>query len=146
MDGVLVDFDKGYTELTGMTPKKAENILSPKEFWAPISAAGAKYWSDLSWMMDGKQLWEYIKQYNPAILTSPSRDKTSIIGKAKWCAVNIPGYKVFYSQNKHRYATPESILIDDKEKNIENWERAGGIGILHKSAATTIKDLKKLEL
>ena len=35
-------------------------------------------------------------------------------------------------------------MIDDRPKNIEAWENAGGIGILHKSAKHTIDELKKL--
>ena len=36
------------------------------------------------------------------------------------------------------------VLIDDRPKNIEAWENAGGIVILHTSAADTIEQLKKL--
>ena len=37
-----------------------------------------------------------------------------------------------------------NILIDDYMKNIREWEAAGGIGILHTDASSTINDLKKV--
>ena len=37
-------------------------------------------------------------------------------------------------------------LIDDMERNIQQWKDKGGIGILHTSAADTIKQLKELGL
>jgi len=35
-------------------------------------------------------------------------------------------------------------LIDDRQKNIDAWVEAGGIGIVHTSAANTIEQLKAL--
>ena len=40
----------------------------------------------------------------------------------------------------------DKILIDDMEQTINEWNKGGGIGILHTSAADTIKQLKKLRL
>jgi 5'(3')-deoxyribonucleotidase len=45
---------------------------------------------------------------------------------------------------KGMFAFEGSVLIDDRIKNIESWEANGGIGILHTSAAETIKELKTL--
>ena len=39
-----------------------------------------------------------------------------------------------------------SILIDDRKKKIDQWIAAGGIGILHTDAASTIEKLKELGL
>ena len=39
------------------------------------------------------------------------------------------------------FASPNSILIDDREDNIKGWIDAGGIGILHTSADNTINTL-----
>jgi hypothetical protein len=51
-----------------------------------------------------------------------------------------------YINKKQEFASPNSILIDDREKNIEQWRNAGGIGVLHTDAASTIKQLKDLGL
>ena len=51
------------------------------------------------------------------------------------CYPSISG-KIYKDENK--------ILIDDMEKNIQQWRDNGGIGILHTSTADTIKQLKEL--
>ena len=147
MDSVLVDFDRGYQELTGMTTQQADAI-GGDTFWEPLIKAGAKWWITLNWMSDGKQLWDYIKKYNPILLSAPSREESSKLGKRVWVKRELPGVKLIlrYAPQKQEYAAPTSILIDDREKNIEQWEAAGGIGILHTSAANTIEQLKQLGL
>lgn len=148
MDGVLVDFEEGYNKLTG---RKAPGYSSPynkEDFWKPISDAGAEFWANLDWMSDGKQLWDYIKQFNPKLLTAPSREESSRIGKKEWVNKNIPGTPIVfkYAADKKDLAEPKAILIDDREDNIEQWIDAGGIGIRHTSATSTINKLKKLGL
>ena len=147
MDGVLVDFDGGYEKLTGMTTREADK-KGPEFFWKPISKAGAKWWITLNWMSDGKQLWDYVKKYNPELLSAPSREEASKMGKRIWVKRELPGAKLILrsADKKQEFASPTSILIDDREKNIEQWEAAGGIGILHTDAASTIKKLKELGL
>ena len=147
MDGVLVDFDGGYEKLTGMTTRAADE-KGPEFFWKPISKAGAKWWITLNWMPDGKQLWDYVKKYNPELLSAPSREEASKMGKRVWVKRELPGVKLILrsADKKQEFASPNSILIDDREKNIEQWKNAGGIGILHTDAASTIKKLKDLGL
>ena len=145
MDGVLVDFDKGYKELTG---REASFDTPKEEFWAPIQKAGAAFWIKLQWMPDGKQLWEFIKPYNPQLLSAPSKDESSKIGKFVWVKRNVPGTKLILrsAERKQEFATPNSILIDDRADNIQRWKDAGGVGIHHTSAADTIQQLKDLGL
>ena len=145
MDGVIVDFDKGYKELTGT---EASFDTPKEEFWAPIQKAGAEFWIKLQWMHDGKQLWNYIKPYNPQLLSAPSRDESSKIGKFVWVKRNVPGTKLILrsAERKQEFATPNSILIDDRADNIQRWKDAGGVGIHHTSAADTIQQLKDLGL
>lgn len=145
MDGVIVDFDKGYKELTG---REASFNTPKEEFWAPIQKAGAEFWIKLQWMPDGKQLWEFIKPFNPQLLSAPSRDESSKIGKFVWVKRNVPGTKLILRQaeRKQEFATPNSILIDDRADNIQRWKDAGGIGIHHTSASDTIQQLKDLGL
>ena len=147
MDGVLVDFDGGYEKLTGMTTRAADE-KGPEFFWKPISKAGAKWWITLNWMPDGKQLWDYVKKYNPELLSAPSREEASKLGKRVWVKRELPGVKLILrsADKKQEFASSNSILIDDREKNIEQWKSAGGVGILHTDAASTIKKLKELGL
>ena len=146
LDGVLADFELGYEKLTGVDLKG--EFFSGEDFWKPISKAGVGFWVGLQWMPDGQRLWDYIKPFDPIILSAPSRDKSSRLGKALWVRNKIPGTKLLlrYAKLKQQLATPTSILIDDRADNINQWEAAGGIGILHTSASNTIEQLKKLKL
>lgn len=146
MDGVLVDFDKGYHELTGRDIRG--EFYSDTHFWDPINAAGKKFWLDLEWMSDGKKLWHYIEKYKPKLLSAPSRSDDSRVGKHEWVERELHGVPLLLRTAKHKkdFATPDSILIDDRIDNIEGWVGAGGIGIHHSSTDNTIKELKKLGL
>lgn len=146
MDGVLVDFIKGYFELTGkdITGQYHTN----KTFWKPIDAAGLNFWLNLEWTPDGKALWDYIKKYNPELLSSPSIQNDSRVGKAKWVERELPGAHLILrsASKKQEFASPDTILIDDRESNIEQWADAGGIAIHHTSTENTINQLKQLNL
>ncbi|MCP4482744.1 MAG: hypothetical protein GY817_08355 [bacterium] len=146
MDGVLVDFERGYEKLTGIDLRG--EFQKGEDFWDPISKAGVGFWAGLKWMPDGQKLWNYLKPYKPDLLSAPSREDSSRIGKHVWVKHKIPGTKLIlrYAKQKQELATPESILIDDRQVNIDQWEAAGGIGILHTSADNTIKQLKQLGL
>lgn len=146
MDGVLVDFDRGYFELTGV--KTNVNQKSPKGFWVPISKAGKSFWSDLHWTKDGKELWDYIKKYEPTLLSAPSMEHSSIVGKHEWVDRELPGVHLVLRSAKHKsdLSGRNHILIDDKISTIESWIEAGGIGILHESTQQTIEHLKLLNL
>lgn len=147
MDGVLVDFDQGYKDLTDMTTDEA-NAKGRTAFWEPIAKAGAGFWIRLKWMPDGQQLWDYISQYNPTLLSAPSKEESSKIGKRVWVKQNIPGVKLILrpASQKQQFSGENQILIDDRVDNIEQWKSKGGIGILHTSASDTIKQLKELGL
>ena len=146
MDGVLADFESGYEELTGIDLKG--EFKKGDDFWDPIKVAGVGFWAGLKWMPGGQELWDYLKPFNPQLLSAPSREQSSRIGKHVWVKHKIPGTKLIlrYASQKQQLATPESILIDDRQVNIDQWEAAGGIGILHTSADDTISQLKKLGL
>jgi hypothetical protein len=151
MDGVLVDFDKGYKALTGKETSHVD-VQGKNEFWG-IFKQGLEnkkmsekdYWANLEWMPDGKELWNHIKQYKPTLLSAPSRDPQSRWGKRIWVKKNIPGTPLILAAApmKKNYARKNAILIDDRVSNINDWNNAGGIGILHTSTATTLDKLSK---
>jgi len=70
--------------------------------------------------------------------------------KIRWVHDNLSGFDniitVKKSVMKAKYAAPNHILIDDRDKSTNPWRKAGGIGILHTSAADTIAQLQKLGL
>lgn len=151
MDGVLVDFEKGYFELTKKHTKQFPK--GDAAFWQPLSDAGASFWANLPWMPDGPELWKYIKRYKPAILTAPSQDPSSRVGKEAWCKMHINNQyrELFFASRgmKQMFAGPGRILIDDTEETVKEWREKSGndkLGIHHTSAANTIAQLKKLGL
>ena len=146
MDGVLVDFERGYEELTGIDLRG--EFQKGDDFSDPISEKGVGFWAGLKWMPDGQKLWSYLKPFKPDLLSAPSREDSSRIGKHVWVKHKLPGTKLIlrYAKQKQELATPESILIDDRQVNIDQWIAAGGVGILHTSAEDTIQQLQNLGL
>lgn len=133
MDGVLTDFESRFEHYTGMHPQEYEKQKGLAAFWNLIDVQiGVKFWIGMPWMPQGRRLWDFIKPYQPDLLTSPSRDNNSRLGKNLWVKNNLnPKPKVIfaYSKDKQRYANDKSILIDDKKSNINEWTAKGGIAI-----------------
>jgi len=148
MDGVLVDFDQQFKDLTGMAPRDFEAKHGSKGFWEAIETAGVGFWRGMKWMPGGEELYNRVAKYDHALLSSPSRSETSKIGKRLWRRDKTPSTKLILSRSylKKNYASPLSILIDDRESNIKQWEDAGGIGILYISPNQVNKALEKLGL
>ncbi len=155
LDGVLADFVGGISRL--LPEYSDEKFLSDpkhrKEMWSAInkySSEGGKVWGELDTMQDAQQLWNYIKKYDVEILTATGDPKYGAAQqKHIWVKKNFGNVKVNIvrmSKEKAQYAAPNHILIDDMPKSINPWVEAGGIGILHTSAASTISELKKLGL
>jgi hypothetical protein len=51
----------------------------------------------------------------------------------------VPGRR-----HKKDWANPSSVIIDDTPDVITAWNKAGGVGILHKDVKETIKTLDTL--
>ena len=147
MDGVLTNFKKAYAKYSDIDMDEAERryTSSSEKFWEPVNDAKVKFWSEMEWMPDGKELWNYIKSYNPTILTSPSRGDDCPKGKTIWVKRELgDDTPVIIERDKYKYSGENKILIDDTEKKITDWIDKGGIGILHTSAEDTIKQLKEI--
>ena len=165
MDGVLCDFDQGYKDLTGESTDEA-NAKGKSYFWKLFRESIGKnekdFWATLPWQPGGKELWNYIQQYSPNILSAPTIDfslpqdqqlnpefNQAIQGKKIWITSNLSNVseEIFVpASQKSSFATVKHILIDDMLKNTESWKAAGGKAILHKSTPQTIETLKKYNL
>jgi hypothetical protein len=149
MDGVITDFDESFKKASdGIAPRDYEKKFGINKFWGLIDSKGVGFWVGMPYMSDGEQYWNYIKDYDVELLSSPSRSESSRLGKRLWVRNNMPGVKLTlaYSADKQKYAAPNHILIDDRKSNIDQWVSRGGVGILHTSTADTIRQLKKLGL
>jgi hypothetical protein len=143
MDGVLTNFNKAYFDLTGVDITGQH--FNDKNFWDPINNAGYDFWVNMEWMPDGNDLWEVISKYTPILLSAPSRNNDSRVGKFDWVQRELPGVELILrsASRKREFAAPNHILIDDRPDNIQGWIEDGGEGILHTSAAETLKILRE---
>ena len=145
MDNVLVDFLGGAEQLIG----KPFNSVDKEDRWSAIKSK-KDFWHTLKWMPGSQRMWKLINKYDANILSAYSnRDANSRPGKKVWLSKNAkPRGRVHLvlRADKQKYATTNgkaNILIDDYEKNIREWESAGGIGIHHTSPSNTISQLKR---
>ena len=148
MDGVLVDFEKRFKDVSGLSPNEYRDKHGLNKFWKLVDNEGVGFWVGMPWIPDGKQLYDYIKPNLYSLLSSPSYDNSSRLGKRLWVKNKIPGTKLILAarKNKQDYSEKNAILIDDLKPTIDEWNAKGGIGILHTSAASTIEQLKELGL
>ena len=154
MDGVLTDFIKAANKATGVD---WENLRTNQD-WSVIKDT-KNFWVNMPWKRDGKQLWKYIKKYNPSILSAavqPHQDPNCKPGKLRWLSKNLGlnnsarinlvrrSQKQDYVRVNREGKIEVAVLIDDYPKNIREWTAKGGIGILHTNTSSTISQLKKI--
>jgi len=165
MDGVLTDFENRFVEMLRQEgpkyyskevinqvtrPKHFEKLEGETEFWNFIdNHLGLEFWSGMNWMPNGKQLWSFIQPYNPIILTSPSRQNTSRLGKRMWVKEHLvpaPPVEFRFGASKSDFANEKAILIDDRPSNLAAFAAKGGIALEVKdgeiqSVINTLKEL-----
>lgn len=145
LDGVLVDFERGYQMLYGKHPHDVPGFVMWKTIKENIS-----HWEQLPAMPGALRLWAHIAAHNPTILTGcPSQGYANAAeGKRMWCSREIGSHVPIittYSRYKPKHMKAKGdILIDDMEKNTTRWEEAGGIAVLHTDVESTIARLVEL--
>ena len=156
MDGVLADFYGPFNQMAGVTswkdaPKKVtlnvlNKITKQDDFWINLDVLPdvPKLMSAIKTLFGG----EY-KLLSKAIASDPN----AVAQKKQWAQKNLtplPNETIIMpaTADKGIYArqsdgTP-NILIDDFGVNIGKWQKAGGIGVQHKTGAVdqTIQQLK----
>ena len=141
MDGVLCDFDGKFKSLFNCLPQDYENKFGKEKFWNKIKTVD-HWFLELPWIQGSQEFWNKIKPFNPTILTSPADSiEQCKKDKLEWIRRNIGNAKVIIDKQKFKYASPNSILIDDLDKNIEPWRKAGGVGIKFVNPQQAIKIL-----
>jgi len=147
LDGVLCDFDKSYSNLSGgLTIKQYNQKHGDKKARQIFLDAGIDFWADMDWIKGGKELYNAaITHYSDIRIlssTGTSDEGYSMVveqGKKMWLKKHIPEiiYEKIYIVRGRRwkkcYATNIGILIDDMEDTIQDWNKEGGVGILHNS-------------
>ena len=62
MDGVLVNFNKRFSELSSLSPKEYNEVKGVDKFWETIDSRGVGFWVGMDWMDDGKELFNLLKE------------------------------------------------------------------------------------
>lgn len=158
MDGVLADFDGFVKHQLGMAYSAGEKhwLPSDDEMWERARNTSHFYYQ-LNIMDGAKKMFDMVFQKYGSqceILTGIPKPKRGLLtaseDKTAWAreflspdiTVNI----VFKEQKPQFCKGKNSILIDDTERNIAEWEQSGGTGILHTSPEDTVRRLKELHL
>lgn len=130
LDGVMSGFDEHYQEKFGHSTKSVHD----GRMWKNINSYD-EWWVNMPKTHTHDKLWEFIKEYQPTILTGcpPSKYDHAAEGKCIWCEKHFgPDVPVItcLSRHKAKYLENEGdILIDDMEKNCKRWTEAGGHAI-----------------
>lgn len=131
MDGVLDDFDKRADELELWR----EDIH--KIDWKKLNAIGSKFWVEIEPFENGLQMYhkllELCQEHSISLkILSAGPGSKCRLGKIEWLnkyCPEIPIENIIIKNKgieKDQEATPDSILIDDVEKNIIAFKEAGG--------------------
>ena len=152
MDGVLADFTSFTTKFLGKPFKDEDWLKLPKDMFYQLPP-----------MRDAKLLWEFIGRQDPPpfILTAvPKKSDTrgaiserAAEDKKRWMKKHfgVKDARVYavMRKNKANFAKDgrdgrPNLLIDDHLGNVKEFKAAGGIGVHHIDARTTITKLKKI--
>lgn len=152
MDGVLADFDRHHHAVFGWRPERGVGNQTYRDVdWRAVRQR-KNFYLDIPPMWDAPVLWDYVKRYEPTILTgvpvsvpeSPD-NKRAWVRLQKFLGRDVPVI-CCESARKSEFCDPGAILIDDWPKYQNRWEAAGGRWITHTSASQTIEQLQELGL
>ena len=155
MDGVLANFERGINEICGMEmPIQGKSTKEEDDrMWQAVKDA-SHFYDRLEPMEGAIDMYkELSSKYDCEILSAipkPHRGiKTAGEDKISWAhRVLSPSIKVniVFKEEKNEYVEGKgTILIDDLEKNICDWEEFGGTGIQFESAEQVLKMIKEFE-
>jgi 5'(3')-deoxyribonucleotidase len=109
--------------------------LCPEVFWSNFDR---EFWASAPVSMDGLLVLaasiNAVGRENVFILSRPTGDEACREGKHDWVHNKMPKClhdKLILANDKTACASPTSLLIDDNEKNCEDFKRAGGFAVLY---------------
>jgi hypothetical protein len=149
MDGVIADFVKRYKEQYHMEPREAEKKKEFNKFFDEFIAT--KQFETLDLMPGAMDGLVFLRKH----LTIPTQILSSTANEARYDEISrqkmiwLQTHGITFTPNfvpgkrhKYKYAAPDKIIIDDTPSVIDDWRKAGGIGILHDNWVTTLGILK----
>jgi|TARA_B100000768_G_scaffold155757_1_gene152992 5'(3')-deoxyribonucleotidase len=151
MDGVLADFNTGVETLTGNPFPNTDQGHNDYDL-RKEELTNKRLFRNLPPMPDMHELVGYVRHTNLPweILTAAGVINRELVvyDKNEWIKQHVSPTVVvtctMTGSQKGMFAIKGSVLIDDRQKNLDAWVENGGIGILHTSAEDTINQLKAL--
>lgn len=144
-DGVFFNFEAQCYDLYGIICERVDDDL----MWDTIRADHERFWSTMPLMPDADLLWEFVRPLDPVVLTGCPKchfEESAALKRDQWANhFNWPHVITCLAKEKAIYMENKGdILIDDTKRNIDRWVEAGGVGILHTDAESTIAQLKTI--
>lgn len=146
MDGVLTDWEKQFETYSGVPVDNYIASHGKQNQYQFVNKNSPGFYANMDWMDDGKLLYNFLKDL-PIEILSHAPDEKAYVGKMMWIKnhdIKAKPNLVKNRQDKAKYASPTAILIDDKPENVEDFNKAGGIGLLHSNSVDTINKLKSI--
>lgn len=149
MDGVLANWESRVIEILGDNYATASKGYK----WAMITKYNNEvqpFYETLDKMSDADELWAFVTetfQYVSILSAAGSTPKDTSTQKRNWLHKNLGEVNniiVRDGGDKAKFANAKTILIDDRDKVLDPFIAAGGIGILHINAKDTIQQLQKI--
>jgi len=154
LDGVLSDWLKGCCEVCEIDAESKEfrdatkagievpdiksNNITQAEMWDKIVEIGSSWWEKLDRLPWADELLDMVGKYGEvAFLSSPgslNKFPKSVAeackGKMEWIYKHFKDVPVILCQAKYLCASPNSILIDDSAKKVDEFIDYGGKAFL----------------
>ncbi len=153
MDGVLADFLSGVAKPEMIGHALTNDAYGHNEYdLRKEELTNKRLFAKLEPMSDMYDLIAYVKHCELPweILTAAGKVNRELVvyDKNEWIRKHVDPCVVVTctmgGKQKAAFANKGYVLVDDRLENIEAWEKAGGIGILHTTAERTIDKLKDL--
>jgi len=145
VDGVLANFRKNIHD--AFNKRYDYSLLSPKwtfwDDWSDVTfemvnaVCTISFWQNLEWMHDGEDILEIIRGrfdlHQIYLLTVPMPNVGSATGRWSWIKEYLPEFykrTIITQAPKHLLARPDTLLIDDKDENVDGFREAGGKALL----------------
>jgi hypothetical protein len=149
-DDVCTDFNNHYEKCFG---RRWKDIPEAKDRWEPLNK-NPNWFETIPKKSDASILIEFIRAKGiPFKILTATGWNWIPVGAAKmryfvkeFGIDSSDVLTVINGTDKFRFAQKGSLLIDDMERNVDPWIKAGGIGIVHKSAEQTIRTIKQWHL